>query len=159
MWLLTGPCCFPHCQCSCSLSLSTSVSSSFVSSPRIRDHLLDRIGVTNSNVYNSALFQFQPCGKFHKFNDHQHPCDRPRWAPHHHPATTNNHCLFQNRAISAHHLCVEFFIHSLHTRFAYRLGHLRKRLHIPSWSNEWNYSRCRYQRCMGCICLAAEQPK
>ena len=29
------------------LSLSTSVSSSFVSSPRIRDHLLDRTGVTN----------------------------------------------------------------------------------------------------------------
>ena len=32
-----------------------------------------------------------------------------------HPATTNNDCLLLNRAISAHHLCVEFFIYSLHT--------------------------------------------
>jgi hypothetical protein len=153
--LFVGPLLLPT-HVGLSLLLSASVSSSFVSSPRIRDHLLDRTRVTDSNVYSSALFQFQPYGKFH---GHQHPCERPRWAPHHHPAATNNHCLFQNRTVSAHHLCLEFLIYSLHTCFPYRLRHLRKWQHIPCWPNGWKDSRNRYQHCMGCIRLAAEQCK
>jgi hypothetical protein len=145
---------FPRGFGSLALSLSNRVSSSSAA-PQIRDHLVDRTRAINSNVYNS-IARFQPYGKFH---DHQHPYDRPRWAPHHHPATTNNHCLLQNRTISAHHLCVEFFIYSLHTIFPYRLGYLRKRQHIPCRPNGWKDSRHRYQCCMGCIWLAAEQRK
>jgi len=143
---------FPRGSGSLALSLATRVSSSSVA-PRIRDHLLDHTRVINSNVYNSVTL-FQPCRKFH-----QHPYVRPCWASHHHPATTNNHCLLQNRAISAHHLCVEFFICSLHTLFPYRLGYLRKRQYIPCRPNGWKDSRHRYQRCMGCIWLAAKQRK
>lgn len=94
-----------------------------------------------------------------EFIDHQHPRDGPRWAPHHHPATTDDNCVFQGRRVSTHHFCVELFICSFHTCVPYRLGYLRKRLHIPCRPNERHHPRHGHQRCLGRFCLAGEQPE
>lgn len=54
---------------------------------------------------------------------------------------------------------MELLIRSLNTRLPYRFRYLRERQHIPCRSNERRNTWYRYQRGLGRICLAAEQPQ